>query len=98
MSTIRSAFCMSAGLAIAATAALSAGALAANPVIKDEAVAMVKKAVAAIKAEGAEKANASTRRQSAAASINSGAVQAMMRRRVSLLLAAGLYSTRARGS
>jgi hypothetical protein len=46
---------MSAGLAVAAVAALSFGAFAADPVTKDEAVAMVKKAVAAIKAEGAEK-------------------------------------------
>jgi cytochrome c len=58
MSTMRSAVRMSAGLAIAAIAALSFGAFAADPVTKDEAVAMVKKAVAAIKAEGAEKAYA----------------------------------------
>jgi cytochrome c len=58
MSTMRSAFRMSAGLAIAAVAALSFGAFAADPVTKDEAVAMVKKAVTAIKAEGAEKAYA----------------------------------------
>src|SRR5262245_48130651 len=45
---------MSAGLAIAAIATLNFGAFAA--VTKDEAVAMVKKAVAAIKAEGPEKA------------------------------------------
>jgi signal transduction histidine kinase len=49
---------MSAGLAIAAVAALGFGAFAADPVTKDEAVAMVKKAVAAIKAEGADKAYA----------------------------------------
>jgi hypothetical protein len=49
---------MSAGLAIAAVAALSFCAFAADPVTKDEAVAMVKKAVTAIKAEGAEKAYA----------------------------------------
>jgi cytochrome c len=55
MSTMRSAFRMCAGLAIAAIAALSFGAFAADPVTRDEAVAMVKKAVAAIKAEGAEK-------------------------------------------
>ena len=58
MSTMRNAFRMSAGLAIAAIAALGFGAFAADPVTKDEAVAMVKKAVAAIKAEGAEKAYA----------------------------------------
>jgi cytochrome c len=58
MSTMRRAFRMSAGLAIAAIAALSSGAFAADPVTKDEAVAMVKKAVAAIKAEGADKAYA----------------------------------------
>jgi signal transduction histidine kinase len=49
---------MSAGLAIAAVGALSFAAFAADPVTKDEAVAMVKKAVAAIKAEGADKAYA----------------------------------------
>jgi len=38
---------MSAGLAIAAIATLSFGAFAADPFTKDEAVAMVKKAVAA---------------------------------------------------
>jgi cytochrome c len=58
MSTMRSAFRISAGLAIAVIAALSFGAFAADPVTKDEAVAMVKKAVAAIKAEGAEQAYA----------------------------------------
>src|SRR6476659_6094591 len=58
MSTMRRAFRMSAGLAIAAIAALSFGAFAADPVTKDEAVAMVTKAVAAIKAEGADKAYA----------------------------------------
>jgi hypothetical protein len=45
---------MSAGLAVATVAALGFGAFAADPVTKDEAVAMVKKAVAAIKAEGAD--------------------------------------------
>ena len=49
---------MSAGLAVAAVAALSFGAFAADPLTKDEAMAMVKKAVAAIKAEGADKAYA----------------------------------------
>jgi signal transduction histidine kinase len=50
---------MSAGLAAAAAvAALSFAAFAADPVTKDEAVAMVKKAVAAIKAEGTDKAYA----------------------------------------
>ena len=49
---------MSAGLANAAVAALRFGAFAADPVTKDEAVAMVTKAVAAIKAEGADKAYA----------------------------------------
>src|SRR5262249_54124676 len=58
MSTMRRGFGMSAGLAVAAIAALGFGALAAEPVTKDEAVAMVKKAVAAIKAEGPDKAYA----------------------------------------
>jgi hypothetical protein len=58
MSTMRSAFRMSASLAIAAIAALSGSALAADPVTKDEAMAMVKEAVAAIKSEGPEKAYA----------------------------------------
>jgi signal transduction histidine kinase len=58
MSTMRHAFRISAGLAIAAVAALGFGAFAADPVTKDEAVAMVKKAVAAIKSEGADKAYA----------------------------------------
>ena len=49
---------MSAGVAIAAIAVLSSGAFAADPVTKDEAVAMVKKAVATIKAEGSDKAYA----------------------------------------
>src|SRR5262245_5702823 len=53
---MRRAFRMSAGLAIAAIATLSFGVFAADPFTKDEAVAMVKKAVAAIKAEGPEKA------------------------------------------
>ena len=58
MSTMRSAFRMSASLAIAAIAALSGSAFAADPVTKDEAMAMVKEAVAAIKSEGPEKAYA----------------------------------------
>jgi hypothetical protein len=49
---------MSASLAIAAIAALSGSAFAADPVTKDEAMAMVKEAVAAIKSEGPEKAYA----------------------------------------
>ena len=48
MSTMRSAFPMCAGLANAAVAALRFGSFAADPVTKDEAVAMVKKAVPAI--------------------------------------------------
>ena len=48
---------MSAGLSIASIATLSFGAFAADPFTKDEAVAMVKKEVAAIKAEGPEKAH-----------------------------------------
>jgi cytochrome c len=56
MSMIRGAFCVSAGVAIAAIVATSVGAFAADAVTKDEAVAMVKKAVDAIKAEGADKA------------------------------------------
>jgi cytochrome c len=58
MSTMKRAFRVSAGLAIPAIAALSFGAFAADSVTKDEAVAMVKKAVAAIKSDGAEKAYA----------------------------------------
>ena len=49
---------MRACVAIAAIAAISSGAFAAEPVTKDEAVAMVKKAVEAIKSEGADKAYA----------------------------------------
>ncbi len=58
MSTMRHALRVSAGVAIAAIAAMSSGAFAAEAVTKDEAVAMVKKAVVAIKAEGADKAYA----------------------------------------
>jgi cytochrome c len=45
-------------LAVAAIATMSGGVYAADPVTKDEAVAMVKKAVAFIKTEGADKAYA----------------------------------------
>jgi cytochrome c len=54
----RGAFSMRACLAIAAVAVISSGAFAAEPVTKDEAVAMVRKAVEAIKSEGADKAYA----------------------------------------
>jgi cytochrome c len=45
-------------LVVAAIAAMRGGVCAADPVTKDEAVAMVKKAVAYIKTEGADKAYA----------------------------------------
>ena len=56
MSTMRSVLRLGVCVAIAAIAAFSSGAFAAEPVTKDEAMAMVKKAVAAIRSEGADKA------------------------------------------
>ena len=50
---------------IAGISAFSSGAFAAEPVTKDEAVAMVKKAVAAIRSEGADKAYADIDNRSA---------------------------------
>ena len=51
-------FSIGACVAIATIAAMSGGAFAAEPVTKDEAVAMVKKAVHAIESQGADKAYA----------------------------------------
>ena len=58
MSTMRSVLRMGVCVTIAGIAAFSSGAFAAEPVTKDETVAMVKKAVTAIRSEGADKAYA----------------------------------------
>ena len=65
MSTMRGVFRVRAYVVIAAIAAISSGAFAAEPVTKDDAVAMVKKAVAAIRSEGADKAYADIDNRSA---------------------------------
>ena len=65
MSTVRSVLRMGVCVTIAGISAFSSGAFAAEPVTKDEAVAMVKKAVAAIRSEGADKAYADIDNRSA---------------------------------
>ena len=66
MSTMRSVLRLGVCVAIAAIATFSSGAFAAEPVTKDEAMAMVKKAVAAIRSEGADKAYVEINDQSGA--------------------------------